>query len=117
MIIEQLSICAPKGQRHAIGSALATLIGPTQVQSGCLKCRLLQGWQDPDELVVEANWATAEDLIRHLQSDTYKRLLLLMELSPVAPVIQFCTVQEISGLDLVQKARVKQFEGTPTNLE
>ena len=56
MIIEQLSICAPKGQRQAIGSALATLIGPTQVQSGCLKCRLLQGWQEPDELVVEANW-------------------------------------------------------------
>jgi quinol monooxygenase YgiN len=105
MIIEQVSICAPKGQRQHIGSALASLMGPTQVQPGCLKCRLLQSWQDPDELVMEANWATREDLISHLQSDTYKRLLLLMELSPVPPVLQFCTVQEFSGLDLVQTAR------------
>lgn len=105
MIIEQLSICAPKGQRRQMGSALASLIGPTQVQSGCLKCRLLQGWQDPDELVVEANWETAENLIRHLQSAAYKRFLLLMELSHVPPVLKFYTVQDVSGLELVEKAR------------
>ena len=105
MIIEQLSIFAPKGKRQEVGSALASLLGPTQVQRGCLKCQLLQSWQNADEFVVEANWATVEDLICHLQTDAYKRLLLLMELSPVPPVVQFSTVQEVSGLDLVQKAR------------
>src|SRR5271157_5432068 len=105
MIIEQLSIFAPKGKRQQVGSALASLLGPTQVRPGCSKCRLLQSWQDPDELVVEANWETAEDLISHLQSDNYKRLLLLMELSPVPPVLEFWTVQEVSGLELVQTAR------------
>jgi quinol monooxygenase YgiN len=112
MIIEQLSICAPKGQREPIGSALASLIGPTQVQPGCLQCRLLQNWHDADEFAMEANWATAEDLTRHLQTDAYKRLLLLMELSAVPPVLQFSTVQEVSGLDLVQKARGDAGSGT-----
>ena len=28
-----------------------------------------------------------------------------MELSRISPVLHFCTVQEVSGLDLVQKAR------------
>ena len=105
MIIEQLTICAPKGKRQEVSKALVSLSGPMQVQPGCLKCRLLQSWQNPDELVLEANWETAEDLIRHLQSDNYKRLLLLMELSAVAPVLEFCTVQDVSGLELVQKAR------------
>jgi len=105
MIIEQLSICAPKGQRQPIGSALASLIGPTQVQPGCLSCRLLQNWQDADEFAMETNWETSEDLTRHLQSDSYKRLLLLMELSAVPPVLQFCTVRDVSGLELVRKAR------------
>jgi quinol monooxygenase YgiN len=105
MITEHLTICAPKGQGQQVGSALQSLVGPTRVQSGCLKCRLLQSWQDPDELVMEGNWETIEDLIHHLQSDAYKRVLLLMELSPVPPVLQFCTVQGISGLDLVEKAR------------
>ena len=105
MIIEQLTICAPKGKRQEIGSALVSLLGPTQVRPGCLKCRLLQSWRNPDELVLEAKWETAEDLISHLQSDSYKRLLLLMELSAVPPVLEFCTVEETSGLELVQKAR------------
>ena len=105
MIIEQLTLRAPKGKGQEIGSALVSLLGPTQVRSGCLKCRLLQNWRNPDELVLEANWETAEDLISHLQSDNYKRLLLLMELSAAPPVLEFCTVQEVSGLELVEKAR------------
>jgi quinol monooxygenase YgiN len=105
MIIEQLTIRAPKGKRREVRSALVTLSGPTHVQPGCLKCRLLQGWHDPDELVLEANWATQEDLTRHLQSDSYKRLLLLMELSALPPVVEFWTVLEVSGLELVKKAR------------
>ena len=60
MIIEQLTISAPKGKRQEIGSALVSLLGPTQVRRGCLKCRLLQNWRNPDELVLEANWETAE---------------------------------------------------------
>jgi quinol monooxygenase YgiN len=107
MIVEQLTICAPKGKRQQIASAIFSVVGPTQVQPGCLKCRLLQGWHDPDELVLQANWDTAEDLTSHLQSDNYKRLLLLMELSPVAPVLEFWTVQEVSGLELVQTARAQ----------
>jgi len=105
MIIEQLTLCAPKGKRQEIGSALVSLLGPTLVRRGCLKCQLLQNWRKPDEFVLEANWETAEDLISHLQSDSYKRLLLLMELSAVPPVLEFSTVQEVSGLELVHRAR------------
>src|SRR5271165_5416512 len=105
MIIEQLTLCAPKGKRQEIGSALVSLLGPTLVRRGCLKCQLLQNWRKPDEFVLEANWETAEDLVSHLRSDSYKRLLLLMELSAVPPLLEFCTVQEVSGLELVETAR------------
>ena len=104
MIIEQLTICAPKGTGQEVGNALASLSGPTRVQQGCVKCRLLQSWRNPDELVLEANWETAEDLNRHLQSENYKRLLLLMELSPVPPVVGW-TVEGVTGLDLVRTTR------------
>jgi quinol monooxygenase YgiN len=105
MIIEQLNISVPRGKTTELGRALASLIGPTRIESGCLSCRLFRDWQAPDELVVEANWATLEDLIRHLQSETYKRLLLLMELGRMPPKLQFCSVQEVNGLDLVRQAR------------
>ena len=105
MIIEQMSISAPPGKRKQLGSALSSLIGPTQVQPGCLSCRLFQNWQDLDELLVEASWETQEDLIRHLQSDTYKHMLLMIETSRIPPVLRFSSVQDVSGLELVLRAR------------
>jgi len=54
-----------------------------------------------------ARWETQKDLIRHLQSDIYKRLLLLVELSAAPPVVEFFDVLEIRGLDLVEAARTR----------
>ena len=105
MIIERIGISAPDGRKQQMGSALVSLTGPTHVQAGCLGCRLFQNWQEPYEFLIEAEWAAEGDLIRHLQSDTYKQLLLLMELSPRPPVVQFYTVQDVRALDLVQEAR------------
>jgi hypothetical protein len=51
------------------------------------------------------DWETTGDLIHHLQTETYKQLLLLMELSPRAPIVEFYTVEEMRGLDLVESAR------------
>lgn len=105
MIIEQLRMMAPAGKRKELGSALSTLMGPTQVQPGCLSCRLSQNWQDFDELLIEASWETLEDLIRHLQSEGYKQLLQMMEASRVPPTLQFWTVQKVNGMELVEVAR------------
>ena len=105
MIIEISGISVAPGKLQELGKALASLVGPIQVQPGCLSCRLFQGWSNPEALQMEARWDTQEDLIRHLRSDVYKRLLLLMELSSAPPVLEFVTVTEFRGLDLVQEAR------------
>ena len=105
MIIEQMSIEMPHGKRQELGSALSSLVGPTLVQPGCLSCRLFQGWPNLEGLRMETRWASHEDLVFHLQSELYKRLLLLMELSPRPPVLEFYSVLEIRGLDLVEDSR------------
>jgi quinol monooxygenase YgiN len=105
MIIERMRIYVPRGGKLQTGRALASLTRPTEVQPGCLSCRLFQNWHASNELLVEVDWESKEDLIRHLQSDTYKRILLFLELGPKPPVLEFYTVQEVSGLELVQEAR------------
>jgi quinol monooxygenase YgiN len=107
MIIELLSISAPHGKKQNLGNALASLVGPIQVQRGCLRCRLFQDWPAEDELQMEARWDSKENLISHLQSEIYKKLLLLMELSATAPSLEFFSVLEIRGLDLVEAARIR----------
>jgi quinol monooxygenase YgiN len=106
MIIEFLSISASNRKRQELGRALASLVGPIQVQPGCLSCHLAQEWPMQDGLQMEARWDSQENLMIHLQSDIYKRLLLLMELSAVPPVLEFFTVVELRGLDLVETARI-----------
>lgn len=105
MVIEQLSISALDGREQELGIALLSLIGPIKVEQGCLSCHLLRTWPMQDRFQVEARWNSETDLVCHLQSDTYKRLLLLMELSATPPVVEFLTVFEFRGLDLVEEAR------------
>jgi len=73
MIIELLSISALRGKKQELGKALASLVGPIQVQRGCLLCRLLQDWPAEDELQMEARWDRKEDLISHQQSEISTR--------------------------------------------
>ncbi len=105
MEIQRMQITAPPTEAQSLCSALASLTGPREVLTGCLSSRILQSWEPNDELIVEIEWESKEDLIRYLQSADFKRLLLLMELSPKAPVIQFFSVVEFRGLDLVEVAR------------
>lgn len=105
MIIERISISAPRGKRNELAEALASLAGPVQVQPGCLSCSIFQSWLALDALQMEARWHNQTDLVRHLQSDLYKKLLLLMELSATPPSLEFMTVVEFRGLDLVEAVR------------
>jgi quinol monooxygenase YgiN len=105
MIIQRMRTYAPRRGKLQMGRALASLTRPTEVQPGCLNCRLLQNWHASNELLVETDWRSKEDLIRHLQSDAYKRILLFLELSPKPPILEFYTVQEVSGIELVKEAR------------
>jgi len=90
MIIELLSIAAPNRKRLEIGKALASLVGAIELQPGCLSCHLSQVWPMQDELQIAARWDTHENLLGHLRSEVYKKLLLLMEFSTTPPVLEFC---------------------------
>jgi len=105
MIIELLGVSVPEVKKQEYGRAFTSLVGPIQVQEGCLSCCVFQTWPNESQLQIEARWRSHEDLIRHLQSDVYKKLLLLVELGTGPPVIEFFTVVELRGLDLVEIAR------------
>lgn len=106
MIIELMSISTSHAQGDQLGDALESLVGPIQVQPGCLECKLLKSVPTERRMYVLARWETQGDLIRHLRSDSYKRFLLLMELSAAPPVVEFFDVLEVRGLDLVKAVRI-----------
>jgi quinol monooxygenase YgiN len=105
LIIENLRIVVRPAMREQLRRALTAWIGPTQVESGCMTCRILQEDSEPHSFYYIAQWKTSEDLMRHLRSEHYKRLLVLMDLGEEPPVVEFHTVTETKGLDLIQHAR------------
>ena len=108
MIIELLGFAAPPDKHKDLIKVLLSLLGPTEVQPGCVGCRLYQDCSDTNTHYLESRWETSDDLTRHIQSDAYKRLLLLMELGAKAPSIEFFTICEVRGLDLIEAARARQ---------
>ena len=105
MIIELMSISVSRAQEDQISEALESFVGPIQAQPGCLECRFLKSLPTERRVYVLTRWETQKDLIQHLQSSIYKKLLLLMELSAAPPIVEFFNVLEFRGLDLVKDVR------------
>jgi len=105
MIIESLGLVARRDSRQELLAALSFLLGPTQVESGCAACHLYQDVTDPNCFRLECLWNTEADFLRHLRSDIYRQVLILMELSAEPPRVHFHQVSETHGLELVHTTR------------
>lgn len=105
MIIESVRIVVTPTKREQLRRALAAWAGPTAVESGCISCRILQDSSDLDAFCYEAQWKSRDDLFRHLRSEHYRRLLILMDIGSEPPLVEFHTVAETRGLDFIEFAR------------
>ena len=105
MIHATVTIVSPPGQRRSFAQALRCVVGPTRVEPGCLFCHLFEDVETPGSFTLVEDWVSPADFERRLRSDTYRQLLLLMELAPEAPVVQFHTVSSTGGMDVIRAAR------------
>jgi len=108
LIIEIVRIAAAPTIREQLRRDLSTWAGPTEVAPGCLNCRVLQEGGDRQAICYEAQWKSEDDLLRHLRSDHYKRLLNLMDLGSEPPLVEFHTVAETKGLDFIERTRTSR---------
>ena len=73
----------------------------TRLEPGCLLC---SAWSDFDALHYVEEWATETDMRRHVCSDRFTSLLLILEASK-HPRVQFDFVTSTRGLDYVAEVR------------
>jgi quinol monooxygenase YgiN len=84
---------------------LRAMVERTRVSSGCLGCDIYQDLREARVLLFEEWWETEADLDRHLRSDLYRNLILVMEMAYEYPVIKFSKISHSTGLETVVKAR------------
>jgi len=105
VIIESVRIAVMPAKCGQMLRALQAWAGPTAVEPGCLSCRILEEVSAPQAVCYQAHWTAQEDLLRHLRTEHYKKLLGLIELGISSPLIEFHTVTETRGMDLIQDIR------------
>jgi quinol monooxygenase YgiN len=97
-------IISPENHRDAL-EILASVSEQTQFEPGCVYSRLYQDVTDEGVTLLEELWLTFEDLMGHLQSEKYRKILLVMEMAAGPPEIRFDTIAQTSGMETIEQAR------------
>jgi quinol monooxygenase YgiN len=84
---------------------LGSMSEQTRFEPGCISCRLYRGVQEERALMIEEIWESENDLQRHLQSDKYRKVLLVVEMAAEPPEIRFDTIAHSNGVETIEKAR------------
>ena len=117
MVISTLRIVPSSKQHSAVLETLLSVLGPTEIQPGCLSCSVYEE-KGPDHAVVfGAQWETESALHEHICSDFYRRLLVACELSKRPPEVCFHHVSATQRMDLIQQLRGRGGECLPATPE
>jgi quinol monooxygenase YgiN len=83
-------------------AAMRGMLEPARVERGCLSYRLYEDVENRNAFVLLEEWATQEDLERHISKDNQRQLLALMDLLSEKPELRFDTVLHTAGMDLIE---------------
>ena len=84
---------------------LISTIEETLFDPGCISCWLYRGVEDVRAIMLEELWMNEEDVERHLRSDKYRKVLLVLEMAAEPPEIRFDTIEHSAGLERIEQAR------------
>jgi quinol monooxygenase YgiN len=105
MVRSTIRMLIPIEKQNEVMEILGSMTEQIQVESGCINCRLYRSVEDRPAILLEEVWTSDEDMQRHLRSDIYHRILLVIEMAAEPPEIRFDTIAYSSGFETIEKAR------------
>ena len=105
MILATVRMAIPPQKRDEALKILRLTAEQCRIRPTCLSCRIYEDLQEANVLMFEERWRCQEDLERHLRSDEYYKVLLVMDMALEQPDIRFDTISGSTGIETVEKAR------------
>jgi quinol monooxygenase YgiN len=105
MIHSTIRMLLPLKKLSEAQEILGSMTEQIQFEPGCISCRLYRDVQEECALMFDETWTNEKDLLLHLQSDRYRRVLLVVEMSVEPPEIRFDTIVHSSGVETIEQAR------------
>ena len=93
---------AKNGSSRELINLLKLISGRTAYQIGCLSSRV---WVDKDtsQVMLMETWKTLDDLILHINSKLFRRLLAAMEMGASKPEVKFFECNSERGMDFIEE--------------
>jgi quinol monooxygenase YgiN len=85
--------------------SLNSVIELTRLEQGCISCRLYRDLQEEGALMLEQIWSSQRDLERHLRTDRFHTVLLVVEMASEYPEIRFDVIAHTSGMETIRRIR------------
>lgn len=105
MILATIRMSVSPRNRAEVLRILRSVAELCRDDPGCLGCNTYRDLKDSRLLVLEQSWRSEEDLNRHLRSEEYRNLLLVLEMALKQPEIRFDTISDSTGIEAIEKAR------------
>jgi quinol monooxygenase YgiN len=105
MVHARIRMVMPPGKRIEALSILKSVAERTRIEPGCINCRIYQDVVDKHIIMIDESWENKNDLERHLRSEDYLKVLLVIEMAVETPEIRFNTIARSTGVDSIKKAR------------
>jgi quinol monooxygenase YgiN len=105
MILATLKMIVQPERRSDLLETMRGMLEPSRVERGCLSYRLYEDVENRNAFVLLEEWATQEDLERHISKDNERQLLTLMDLLSETPEFRFNTVSHTAAMDLIEDVR------------
>lgn len=105
MVQATIRMLIPPKKRGEVMEILGSIAERCRFEPGCIGCRVYQDSEKKHAIMFEQLWGDQESLERHLRSDEYSRLLLVVEMALEYPEIRFDTISYSAGLEAIARAR------------
>ena len=102
MILSTINMIVRPERRSDLLETMRGMLEPARVERGCLSYRFYEDVENSNAFILMEEWATQEDLERHIAKDNQRRLLGLMDLLSEKPELRFNTVLHTAGMDLIE---------------
>jgi quinol monooxygenase YgiN len=104
-----IRLLVPARKRKEARGILLSMIERIRLEEGCLSCRLYQDTMGRKALLFEQIWATEESFKKHLRSDEFRNVLLVIEMASELPEIRFDRIADSTGISTIAKVRGESY--------
>ena len=105
MILATLRMVIPVQKRGEALRIFKSMAARNQAQPDCLFSRICEDALEDNVLQFEEMWQSEEEFERHLRSDRYRKVLLVLEMAVKQPEVRFNVISSSTGMETIAKAR------------